>query len=376
MKKLLIVFLIILSITIIFSKSSNDKTVIKFSTWGSKSEIEILKPIIKEFENQNSDVKVELLHIPQNYFQKIHLLFASNTAPDVIFINNLNLPFFAKAKVLKPIDKDMKGFDLKAVEALSFDGKVYAVPRDISIVVIFRNRDIFKECNVGLNSPDWTLDEFLETSKKIKACGKFAISFEESPALFYLPYIMSEGGELLDEYGRDLYYSENTQTGLMFYSNLRKKYNTAPTKSQSANLTMAQMFLQQKLAMHLTGHWLVPKYKQEANFDWDTITFPKGKYGSVTPLDASGWAISASSKHPLEAQRFIDFLSSKENIEKMAQNGLIIPARLDVLNGKFSNDSINKAFINALKTTKKTISAPNYSEFMNIINQRNEKLFN
>ena len=60
---------------------------IKFATWGSKTEMDIITPIVDEY-NKNNDVKVEIVHVPQNYFQKLHLLFASNLAPDVIFINN------------------------------------------------------------------------------------------------------------------------------------------------------------------------------------------------------------------------------------------------------------------------------------------------
>ena len=69
------------------SKSDND-VVLQYASWGSKSEVDILKPILSDFEKSHEGVKVEFMHIPQNYFQKIHLLFASNTAPDVIFINN------------------------------------------------------------------------------------------------------------------------------------------------------------------------------------------------------------------------------------------------------------------------------------------------
>ena len=58
---------------------------------------------------------------------------------------------------------------------------------------------------------------------------------------------------------------------------------------------MAQMFLQGKIAMHISGRWLVPKYRESAHFDWDITQFPKGTKGSIVPLDASGWAISSKS---------------------------------------------------------------------------------
>ena len=74
--------------------NKNNFEEISFSSWGSQSEVEIIKKVISEFENENPSIKVRFLHFPQNYFQKLHLLFASNQAPDVIFINNLHLPIY------------------------------------------------------------------------------------------------------------------------------------------------------------------------------------------------------------------------------------------------------------------------------------------
>lgn len=71
----------------IFYPCNEAKTTIKFSSWGSQTETALLIPLIKQFESENPDIKVEFIHIPQNYFQN-SLLFASNLAPDVVFVNN------------------------------------------------------------------------------------------------------------------------------------------------------------------------------------------------------------------------------------------------------------------------------------------------
>lgn len=377
MKKYILLIIIIAVSLIIFLKPKEDKTIIKFSTWGSQTEIEILKPLIKEFEEQNPDIKVELLHIPQNYFQKLHLLFASNSAPDVVFINNLYLPFFANAGVLEPFEDSFDDFEEKSLKALSVGDNLYAIPRDISVLVVFRNKDLFKKCRIKLNSENWTFDEFLKTSEQFKKCGVFGTGFETNPPLFYLPYLMSEGGGILsDDTKTNIFNSKDSQKGLRFYADLRTKYHVAPTSSESANLTMAQMFLNQKIAMHLTGHWLVPKYMNEAKFDFDTTTFPKGSKGSIVSLDASGWAISKSSQHKEEAKNLIGFLSSKESIEKFTQSGLIVPARKDVIRGEFFNSPLDNAFINAVKTAKPTPVSADYKELSDKLKSETEPLFN
>lgn len=142
----------------------NSAVTIKFASWGSKSEIDIIKPILTDFEKQNPDIKIEFMHIPQNYFQKIHLLYASNTAPDVIFINNLYLPIYANAGVLEPVGDwaDLEQYDENILKSLSWKGVKYAVPRDISDLVIFYNKDLFDKAGIKYPDKNWTLDEFLK----------------------------------------------------------------------------------------------------------------------------------------------------------------------------------------------------------------------
>ena len=166
---------------------------------------------------------------------------------------------------------------------------------------------------------------------------------------------MSEGGDFFN------LNSNESQKGINFYLDLRNKYHVAPHKDESASATMAQMFLQSKIAMHLSGRWLTPKYTQDATFEWDTVPFPKGDNGSIMPLDASGWAITKNSKHPQEAMKFIEFLASKEVIEKFAKTGLIIPARKDV---DFSN---NKAYKYELKTAQPTHVTVDYNVILDNI---------
>ncbi len=414
-KKLFILVLLVLILVLAGKNAKHekpDKINLQFASWGSKSEIDILKPILREFELENPDIKVEFIHIPQNYFQKIHLLFASNLAPDVIFMNNLYLPIYANAGILEEI-KEQEGkrekekgkrkrelqnhspihpFNLstfydKSLKAMSYNNKLYAVPRDISTLVIYYNKDIFNRYNVPCPNKYWSFNDFLILAQKLtkdtNKDGKtdiWGISFEED-LLFYLPYLMSEGGGVLsDDLKTMIINTPESKKGLQFYSDLRNKYNVAPKKSESASATMAQLFLQEKLAMHLSGRWLVPKYRTDAKFDWNVINFPTGDKGSVVPLDASGWSIAKSSKHKTEAMRLIEYLSSKGSIEKFSQSGLIVPARIDVAEGDFlsckKSPRNNRVFTEIIKTAKNTPVSTNYSEIQDDLKEKMNYLFN
>ena len=372
--KLLCAVLLICILVLCGCHKQDSRTTVQFASWGSKSEIDILKPLLSEFEKENPDIKVDFMHIPQNYFQKIHLLFASNTAPDVIFINNLYLPIYANAGLLEELNTD-DNFYPQSLNALSWQGKLYAIPRDVSNLVIYYNKDMFLKKHIPFPKQNWTFDDFLQTSKKLTDKNTFGISFEEDP-LFYLPYLMSNGGGFLPE---EINKAES-QEAINFYADLRNKYHTAPKKNESASATMAQLFLQERIGMYLSGRWMVPKLREEASFDWDIAQFPKGTKGSIVPLDASGWAISKSSKHKAEALKLINYLSDEKSIEKFTQSGLIVPARKDVansqsfLNGQKPKNA--KVFIEIIETSKPTPVTVNYREILDNLKNDMEKRFN
>lgn len=338
-KKLLQFILLLLLIPFLCGcQKNNNKVVLTFSSWGSVTETQILNEVIKNYEQENPNIKINFLHVPQNYFQKIHLLFASNQAPDVIFINNLYLPIYA-SKLLDLSDwQNLNDFYPECIKTMSYENKVLAIPRDVSTLVFYRNKTLIPQ------KPQ-NLEELINSISKSKY---FGISCERN-VYFMLPYILT--------FGEDIY---NPQKSLEFYRSLEDKY--APKPSEIGSSTLAQMFLAGRIGLYLSGRWLYPKIKESANFDWDVITFP-----GIVPLDASGWAISKESHNIEEAKKFVAYLSSEDTIKYFTQTGLIVPARIDV-----SKTIDNKVFLDAIKKSK----AINYGkDYRKKTDEMNKKLF-
>lgn len=381
MKKTFLIILIVF-LCLLWKPNNEGQTIIKFSSWGSQSEISLLLPLIKEFESQHPNTKVEFLHIPQSYFQKIHLLFASKLAPDVIFINNYYLPKYAHANLLEDLTGhiDKKQYFPEAIKALSYNNKIYATPRDVSNIVVYYNKNLFDKHNIPYPKENWTFSEFLDIAKLFAQKGVWGISYE-TEMIYWYPYILSNNAYLINPQTKKINMnSPNLINTLNFYADLANKYGVAPKKSDSASLTMAQLFLQEKLAMHISGRWLVPKYRQEANFDWDVTTFPHGESGSRVNIDASGYALCKTSKNKKIALEFIKFISSQDSLKLLAQSGLIIPARKDVafsdvfLNSKLKPKN-SQAYINAINTGVTQPISVNHQELTDLINTILEPLF-
>ncbi len=392
---LLIVSILIISINLNTSKKE-DKVKIKFSSWGSESELKILKPLIKEFEKENPDIKIEFLHTPKNYFQKLHLLVASNLAPDVVFLNNINGQMYWANNIFLGLnsfldnDRLISGTDFfdNALKAFTYKDKIYAIPRDISNLVIYYNKDIFERENISLPGKSWNIEEFLITAQKLTKdfnndgqTDRFGFGFEENP-LFWLPFLWSNGGGIIDDELKKIIINKpESVKWIQFYADLRNKYHVAPTAGEAGSATMSQLFMQGKLAMHISGRWSVPRYRKDIKFDWDVAKFPSGTSGSIVDADASGWSISKKSKYPQKAWKLIRFLASKKSIDKFTGSGLIVPSRKDVANSnvflaKKKKPFSSEIFINIIPQAKPTPANKRYQEIIDLVNHQLEAVWN
>ena len=333
LKRLLVLLLLPL---LLCSCGRNNTEEISFSSWGSITETSIINKLISDYEKENPNIKINFIHIPQNYFQKIHLLFASSTAPDVIFINNLYLPVYASQLEDLSSFENLSDFYPQSVNALKYNGKLYAIPRDISNFVFYYNKDITGEIN-----PDWTFEDFEKILKKSTTKNHYGVSFEED-IYWASPYTLTLGFD----------------KGIEFYKNLEGRY--APTPAQTGSSTQAQMFLDKKLGLYLSGRWMFPKISETAKFRYGIVTFP----GIVTS-DASGWAISKNSAHKKEALKFVKYLSSKESMDYFTTSGLIVPARIDS-----SKKIKEQAFLDAIQKSVPNNTDKNYNKTRDKLNRK------
>ncbi len=387
MKKFLTLFLFVI---ILFSSGCkrDNKIHISYSTWGSQSEISTIKSLVSDFEKENPSIKIDLIHIPDNYFQKLHLLIASNLAPDVIFINNLNTPVYINSRKIQSLNNyidnstafEKDDFIGNAFLPVTKNNSIYVMPRDISNIVIYYNKSLFDKYSIQYPSDNWTFDDFLKTALLIKdkSHGQvFGMGFEKK-SLFWLPFLLSNDGGILSDTGNVIIDNENSINSLQFYSDLRNKYHVSPSSSQQAALTTSQLFMQGKVAMHACGRWCSLTYRKNADFDWDIVAFPKGSRGSVVGLDVSGWAISSSSKHKDVAWKFIEFMVSEKSMTKFSKDGLIVPSRKSVAYSPVFLDGYPAnavAFLKAVDTSVPTPICTKYVELNDLIDENFESLF-
>jgi multiple sugar transport system substrate-binding protein len=320
MRKVLVALLAVLGL------ASAQKLVL--ASWGSQEEIQAYQQVLRVFQEKNPGIQVEYINIPSNeYLAKITAMMAAGSPPDVFFINNIDFPGLASRGVLRPLDPFIQRDKYPTgdifpgiLKAFQWEGAQYGLPRDVSNLVVFYNRNLLRKAGLPDPKPDWTWDDFLRYAKAltVEKDGKrvqWGVSFQTF-YLFWEPWVWSAGGRFYSpDHSKFLLNSPSSVEGLQFYLDLRYKHHVAPTPEEAQDRGAFTMFLNGQTGMIVDGRWRVPTLKARAKFDFDVVPFPRGKAGSIVDIDGSGWVMAAGTRNPEAAWKLLSFLAGPEAIQ-------------------------------------------------------------
>ena len=392
MRKVLVALLAVLGL------ASAQKLVL--ASWGSQEEIQAYQQVLRVFQEKNPGIQVEYINIPSNeYLAKITAMMAAGSPPDVFFINNIDFPGLASRGVLKPLDPFIQRDKYPTgdifpgiLKAFQWEGAQYGLPRDVSNLVVFYNRNLLRKAGLPDPKPDWTWDDFLRYAKAltVEKDGKrvqWGVSFQTF-YLFWEPWVWSAGGRFYSpDHSKFLLNSPPSVEGLQFYLDLRYKHHVAPTPEEAQDRGAFTMFLNGQTGMIVDGRWRVPTLKARAKFDFDVVPFPRGKAGSIVDIDGSGWVMAAGTRNPEAAWKLLSFLAGPEAIQIFTKTGLIIPARgVDVKNVEKSIQNLKDFFVpppprsqhfflTVNKTARPTETFERWNEALQLINKALEPVW-
>lgn len=133
---------------------------------------------VAAFEAANPGTKVNLIKLPSDGYQdRVALDLSSGSAPDLIMVDSFLVAEYAGTGYLLPLDDMVKGWDQfqyyskGLLDVASFNGKLYALPTDTDVRMLWYNRADFAKA--GLPDP-WapkSWDDVLAAAQKLKDAG-------------------------------------------------------------------------------------------------------------------------------------------------------------------------------------------------------------
>jgi multiple sugar transport system substrate-binding protein len=276
------------------------------------------------FSEKYPSVKTALEFPPagQNYFEKLQTLFAAGTPPDVFDMwEGYVQPYAANGALLDMTpyimasDWKMDDFQPAAVEAVSYEGKIYSIVRDFyhGPSMLFYNKALFDAAGEEYPSFDWDWNRMREAAQRLtKGEGQtkqYGLVFE-TWFVPWLYFIWSNGGNLFNEDSTECMLTEAQATeAIQFWADMITKDEIAlPSAEQAAMQGALNAFKTGQVAMFLGFAWNIEEMRaaREQGLDWGSVLPPKANNGGRSfYMHLETWAIAKPTKVPNAAWQYV-----------------------------------------------------------------------
>ena len=283
------------------------------------------KAIFDAYTKQYPNVTINLVHKP-NLTDAVTTAVPAGQGPDIIAWVDDVVGKFVKLEIIKSIDGldgvDMSymnaNFSKAAVDADTFDGKIYGMPETVEAITMIYNTDLVSATQVPK-----TTDDLLSFSQSFQAShpGKYGVVWNTKDAYFNAPWIYGFGGYYVKADGTVGLTDAGTKAGFNYISQFRGKIPAAVDYGVADTL-----FKEGKAAIIINGPWSVADYGK-ANIKYGLAPLPSANGRPVSPfVGVKTLMVSANAQNPALAVDVIKWFDNKDNEVAQSVANKEIPA--------------------------------------------------
>lgn len=350
-KLLLISIIILLAIAIIFggysifNKAKKTGEPITLNYWGIWEDSAVMASAIADYESKNPGVKINYRkNQSDNYRSRLQgrLLKTGETTeevPDIFRIHNTWIPMFRSELASVPV-QSVTTIGLETdfyniyKEDLKENGAYKAIPLQYDGLVLFSNKDLLDAAGVTIPKSWWGLEGAAKKLTVKDQTGKITVAGAALGATDNIDHWSDVLGLMMKQNGVNLLKNDEInnkklQDVLTFYSQFK-------TKDQIWDETLPNsttFFANGKLAFYFGPSWRIFNFEEmNPNLRFEVSAVPQLPTLATTQITAElsdseltnfHWAsywvegVNNKSKNQKEAWKFLEYLSSKEGLEKM-----------------------------------------------------------
>lgn len=316
---------------------------LRLQVFGDPLELAGYRELIAAYRARHPGESVELIPVGQqkDHMAKLATAFAGGDPPELFVLNFRRFGQFAAKGVLAPLGPAMaatgqwreEDFYEPAVEAFRFDGKQLCLPQNVSSLVVYYNRALFRSAGLSYPKPDWRLSDFVMAAINLRrlatdAQGQRVWGLGFEPTLIRVaPFIWGYGGELVDDTvnPRAPALDLRAARALHVVKGLRRG-DIVPTVSAYKSEDHDARFARGGMGMLLQSRRYTTTLRQTPDLDWDVAPFPRGQHPAGS-LHADAYCQAASARDPAAARRFVEFALSEEGQTVLTRSGRLVPSR-------------------------------------------------
>ncbi len=273
-------------------------------------------------------------------FQEFATAAKSGKACDIMYgLPHDNLGTFQAAGLLEPVPEgiiDKSQYTEGAISAVSYEGKMWAVPIAMETYALFYRTD-------KMDKAPATFEDFL------KVAQDKGFAYDINNFYFSYAFISAYGGYVFKDVGGKLdpkdigLANEGAIKGFTLIGDFVNKYKFMPADINSD--TAKGLFQNGQTALYISGPWDVKGFK-DAQVPFGVAPLPTLEGGAVPHpfMGVQAAFVSSASKHKDEAWQLMKYLVEKSGIALFEVNPRIPARKVDRENEKVKSDPIMAGF--------------------------------
>jgi multiple sugar transport system substrate-binding protein len=321
---------------------------VSFLVFGEPEELKAFRGVVDGFRKVEPDVTVKLVEASDrdDLLARLSTSFAGGTPPDLFLLNYRFYGQFAARDVLEPVEErlassdafDEEDFYPQALDAFRFGGKLICLPQNISSLVVYYNRDLFRQAKVPEPEPGWTWDDMVEKAIKLtrdtNADGdidQHGLGVEPS-IIRVAPFVWSNGGEVVDDEDAPTRFALDTPQAVEAMQklfDLRREHLVIPSEQEVEAEDDETRFQNGREAMLLSSRRSTPAFRTITAFDWDIAALPRHEEQAGI-LHSDAYCMTKASKNQDAAWAFMEFALGPEGQRITARSGRTVPSLKEV----------------------------------------------
>ncbi len=323
--------------------------------------------------------------------QRLASIIESGGGPAAFIMVENSMQDFIKSGYVEDLAPHMKSWNLRREviadlwAAVKSGRKVYGVPTQFYVKVLFYRPDLFKAAGLDPQKGPATWQEMADYAVKLTDRSKNQYGFgvltgQKMSGWYFQDYVWQAGGEMMvEENGkwRPAFDSPKAARALQFYKDLRWKYNVIQTNVLSQLGDLNNDFATGRLAMLVAPPSSYGGMKDKFGLTSEQVAMapqPAGPSGlQVNQRSGAAWCVNvnASPEEKEAAWKWIEFIVSKEETIaswKFNEAQDKLTPDISVYNGFSQSDYVkvpaswSQAMSMAMNNSRPEPNAPHYME--------------
>lgn len=384
-----------------FGKASTDQpsgsNSLKFTAWGTDSELAGFRSAIAAFQKANSGTTVELNAVPYaQMFTNIDAQLQAGNPPDIFRVPYYTFGRYAGSGQLLDLsahlDKSFGDrFTPAAWAAVQNTGKPFGVPHHTDTSAILYNKSVLQAAGITTVPTTldkaWTWAEFTQVLQKLRTSMPatkypFAFNWQGNGVTRWLSFLFeADGSFLAPGLVKPTIDSAAGTLAVDYTKSFFSQRFVPPNSSVKSSTLAADLWNSQTTAMVSSGAFAIPDAAKNLTFEWGATFSPRNKRQAS---DFGGNALVATAKtaQPALAAQFLDFVTGQAPMENFCAGASLLPTRRDLVSSgiKFAvRPELSPVFIGQASTVRPAdssqVASPSMSKIITVLKDQLELAF-